>query len=149
MTINTQSHYETTKNMTLPELHDWKLRNCLKLADLLEDLPATKFDMDFWVNPIGESTTVGEYEEPACGATYCALGWAAASRQFPGLKVMVRGSERHGIDEHPAIDGAPVNWAYVARLYFPEPVLSEVFYSVSGGKAHVIELLRKFGGQPS
>ena len=49
----------------------------LKLAALLERVPARKFDMDVW----GESKKPA-YSEPQCATKACALGWATAIPEF-------------------------------------------------------------------
>jgi len=49
----------------------------LKLATIVESVPACQFDMHLWMRD--------EENGESCGSVGCALGWAAASSQFRGL----------------------------------------------------------------
>ena len=79
------------------------------LADLLDTVPAERFDLLDWVGPKSE-----------CGFVGCAVGWAAHFRIFPGLKLDY-GENHHGGYESSVVymDGENVwvGWEAVQMLF--------------------------------
>lgn len=62
-----------------------KKQRLLKLADLLERVPAENFTIKRWVEHEG-----GPFNAKApgsCGFAGCAMGWAAHAKLFPDLRV--------------------------------------------------------------
>lgn len=63
----------------MKQLSNVEIGRLRALADLLDTVPAERFDLGGWgwvVHPAGSE----------CGFAGCAVGWAARSRIFPGLR---------------------------------------------------------------
>jgi hypothetical protein len=59
-------------------------KRLLKLADFLDKLPRTAFDLSAWV---ASQPSRPEGKTPgSCGFAGCAMGWAAHEKMFRGLK---------------------------------------------------------------
>lgn len=61
------------------------VKRLMKLADYLRTIPRSAFNMGYW---LAEPKTKAEGEKPGeCGFAGCAVGWAAHSGLFRGLKL--------------------------------------------------------------
>lgn len=80
----------------MKQLDRVEIEKMKQLADFLETVPPEDFDIDAWVTrePMPrqiEKRWFGLVEkevEPACGFAGCAMGWAAFSGLFDGLRVL-------------------------------------------------------------
>jgi hypothetical protein len=60
----------------MKQLSNVEIGRLRALADLLDDVPPNRFDLDGWAVQLNEG----------CGFAGCAVGWAAHSGIFPGLR---------------------------------------------------------------
>src|SRR6185295_6741186 len=69
------------------------------LAGILDDVPAPQFNMAMWVQHLPHrpgylARLLGSGTE--CGFAGCALGWAAFSGKFEGLRLVAPSEDNHG-----------------------------------------------------
>lgn len=79
----------------------------LKLAGLLDKVPAHSFDLSTWVQS-GQTRPEGD-ELGDCGFAGCAVGWAAHAKLFPGFRLATGGRS-------PTYRGAD-NWEAVNKVF--------------------------------
>ncbi len=109
--------------------------NCAKLADFLKTVPDEKHNQATWVtNTLYQPTGTAWY----CGTTACAMGWAAVSKEFEGLRY----DRNHGV----TINGRESDWATASLDYFGRDVFYDVFLK-AGTKEEVIEKLYEKAGK--
>lgn len=86
-------------------------RRLLKLADLLDTIPAERFYLGTWCGPDWAGAP-----DLSCGTTACALGWATTIPEFRKLGVRMK---REGINVGPGFAQARCpNPAGVAKRLF-------------------------------
>jgi len=90
----------------------------LKLADLLEELPAKRFDYTVWVGP----EWMGK-EDLSCGTVACALGWATTMSPLRRMGLHLDKSGEVGIKPTPANGLSP------GDIY--DQVLNSPFYAAA------------------
>lgn len=71
------------------QLQQVEIAKMRQLANFLETVPVRKFNLDKWDDTYYNLRTVLSYIglEKACGFAGCAMGWAAYSELFDGLKL--------------------------------------------------------------
>lgn len=73
------------------KMHVMHARRLLKLADFLETIPETRFDLRTWVGDSWKGK-----QDLSCGTTACALGWACTMPEFRKLGVRLKRGELKG-----------------------------------------------------
>lgn len=74
----------------MKQLSNVEIEKMRQLADFLETVPPEDFDLDGWVQRSGDPSSVffGLIKRrSACGFAGCAMGWAAYTEFFPGLRL--------------------------------------------------------------
>jgi hypothetical protein len=103
----------------MKQLHKVEIEKMRQLADFLETVPPEEFDLSVWqlrAEQPRKTLLFGLIEtNPGCGFAGCAMGWAAHSTLFPGLRLTrIRGTARPYWE--PSYRGH-VNWAAVELLF--------------------------------
>lgn len=112
--------------------------NCARLAEFLATVPDELHDQRNFVDftdGYGYDALCKHDVEHACGTSACAMGWAAVSKQFDGLRYDY---EING----PSINGHYIGWDEAADKYFGPYSMHGVFLSM-GDKADTIDRLTK------
>lgn len=102
-----------------PLTNQEKAANCLKLADILDNVEERAFDMANWVH------------KTECGTTACALGHAVLSGMIPGVEVVVRTYQSSTYKEWtPRMEVSKdfVLWEAVGEAFFGLEACEEIFY---------------------
>ncbi len=137
--------------MSKKQLRNWS-NNCAKLADFLETVPDQLHDQGSFVEAVkyddGDHLILSRREEKelikaarkfdvvhACNTTACAMGWAALSSQFKGLRYDYK-------SDSPVLNGRITDWDLAGLPYFGERAYKEVFYTF-GDKEQTVDHLRE------
>jgi hypothetical protein len=129
----------------MKQLDRVEIEKIRQLADFLETVPPEDFDLDGWVQRQQRepsSILFGLIQRhPGCGFAGCAMGWAAHSGIFPGLRLthdqedIVYG----GFTGYDAVE-ALLGIEYSHASFF----FSHTMYSVIAEPGHVARRLRRF-----
>lgn len=104
-----------------PLTNQEKAANCRKLADILDNVEGSAFDMKYWVR------------KSECGTVACALGHAVLSGMIPGVEVVTRGSRHFSRVEG---SGDFVPWDTVGEVFFGRDACEYIFRDTSPRGVH-------------
>lgn len=121
--------------------------NCDKLANLLELIPDEQHDQANWI-----------VKAPECGTVCCAMGWAAQSRQFEGLKPCnavgkcertVKNFGRISVKFSIGVtlNGQRMDFENAGAMLFGREVVRDVFMRIDASKKKTIKYLREYAEQ--
>lgn len=102
-----------------PLTNQEKAANCLKLADILDNVDEDAFDMGYWVN------------RTECGTIACALGHAVLSGMIPGVEVANKGCQSPTYETwYPRTEVSKdfVLWEAVGEAFFGVDACRGIFY---------------------
>lgn len=114
----------------MKQLSNVEISKMRQLADFLETVPAEDFDLSLWVSQEEMPPKLAFFglieRDPGCGFAGCAIGWAAHSGLFPGLRL----SRRKDDDKLTPQYGGATEWRAVAKLLGISERASEFLFSI-------------------
>lgn len=128
----------------MKQLSNVEIGKMRQLANFLETVPPEDFDLEGWVQQTGQPVPMFFgliHRQPACGFAGCAMGWAAHTELFPGLRLTrdkkdVCYAGFTGYDAVMALLGISENISYF--LFSPS------MYRDDAAPGHVARRLRRF-----
>ena len=124
MPTNQRVNPELLQHNNTLQRYEFVLKNHETLISFLKDLPPNKHDQGDW------GTCDTQAADHYCGTSACAMGWAAASGEIPGLGHCLAKSEEwrdRFKSVRPTVNGERSDWGRAAVKFFGESTLHGVF----------------------